>query len=146
MKRVLTALSFIALAAALTACAARGPKPTADRICIQVEGLQQFETDYLQKKTSAWLSESGFTPSSTACEVTVKYVRFGDLQGGETISIFGKSGYWSLEGVANVTHNSQSVLEDKPINLRGYSAKQDLLDGLADELVGLASKRFQPKK
>lgn len=145
MKRALASISILALAIGLTACASR-PKQAANRVCVHAEGLQKIEEDYLQKKTELWLAESGFTPSSTACDVTVKYVRFGSLQGGEIISIFGKSGYWSMEGIANITYKGQTALEDKPINLRGYSTKQDLLDGLADELSGLVYKRFQPKK
>ncbi len=144
MKRSIEIIIILALAAGLAACAARAPKQVASQICIKVERMERFEEEYLQKRIDLKLREEGFVPASTGCEVSVNFVKFGQFQGeGNPFAIAAKSGYWSMEGVANVSHNGRLVIEDKAINRRAYPTKQELLNDLADDLVDLVESRFQ---
>ena len=148
--------ALIALTAAVlqVGCSSRLKEslPLVRAICVHASMESVEETAYLMRRVTDALREYGFALVETSCEVTVRYHRFGGFQA-EQVSpgIFGlfsagRSGYWSQEGILGAERDGLILLQDRKVNLRGYRAKQDLLDALAWEIAGLVSERFQPKR
>jgi hypothetical protein len=99
---------------------------------------------YFNKIAASKLSEYGFALATEGCEVTVQYTHLAAFQGEEVrygpLGTTARSGYWSEEGIARVSHDGQVV------NLRGYSSRLHVLEGLASVLVKSVVRRFRPSK
>lgn len=143
----LRALGPLALAAALTACATPLPLPVAQRICVDIPQETPHEVAYAMRKAAQYLAERDFTLAVDACDARISYLAFGHFQA-DTITArpfwLSRSGYWSQEGMLTVEHQGMKVLEDYPVDLRGYATKQLLLDDLAWAVVRPATWLFQP--
>jgi hypothetical protein len=128
-------------------CASRPTGPVVHAICIDVPQETPQEVAYVRRKAAEYLKEYGFELVNEGCEVSVKYERFGGFQA-EAISggLFwvSRSGYWSQEGILSVRYQDRLLLEDQQVNLRGYSAKQDLLGDLAWTVVKPVVRQFRP--
>ena len=145
----LKAVGPMALALALAGCASP-TGPTVQRVCIQQSVGSPDENAFVARKAAEYLRQYGFSLAESSCEVTAKFSVFGGFQGEMIargiIGAFqaGRSGYWSIEGVLTVSRDGLSVLEDEPIELRGYASKQELYAGLAWEIVKPITKKFRP--
>ena len=145
----LKAVGPMALALALAGCASP-TGPTVQRVCIQQSVGSPDENAFVARKAAEYLRQYGFSIAESSCEVTAKFSVFGGFQGEVVargiIGAFqaGRSGYWSIEGILTVSRDGLSVLEDEPIDLRGYASKQELYAGLAWEIVKPITKKFRP--
>jgi hypothetical protein len=105
---------------------------------------------YFNKIAASKLSEYGFALATEGCEVTVQYTHLAAFQGEEVrygpLGTTARSGYWSEEGIARVSHDGQVVVEGEEVNLRGYSSRLHVLEGLASVLVKSVVRRFRPSK
>jgi hypothetical protein len=134
------------------ACSTRSkvPLPAARLVCVQASMETAEETAYLMRRMTETLREYGFALAESGCEVTAKYQRFGGFQAEQVspgiLGLFaaGRSGYWSQEGILSLEYAGSTIVQDQKVNLRGYRAKQDLIDALAWEISGWVSERFQP--
>jgi hypothetical protein len=136
-------LVIIVCAVLFSAACATGPKQIVRSVCVEIAGLPQHEVEFMLKRTQVFLTEFNLVQSSSGeCDVTTKYQPFGNFQA-EEIAFIGKSGYWSQEGSVTVTRDGRPVVEDYPINLRGYDSRQALLDAVAWQVVKPVSKAFK---
>ena len=143
--RSIYALAF--LAAAVAGCTTAPPLPPAQTVCLEVAQESPTEVDYVKRKAREFMKDQGFQLVEQQCDVAVKYDRFGAFQG-ETVTAhpfwISRNGYWSQEGIVHVKQGQQFVLQDYPVNLRGYSTKQSLLDDLAWQAVRPVTWLFRP--
>jgi hypothetical protein len=140
VKNMIAVSYSVAIAAfiSLQGCATKEPKPIAKYICVEAKQPNPQAEAYLQKKLGQYLGEYGFTLSTEKCDLNIKYEQFGAFQGesvANAIVKVSRNGYWSQEGIFNVTHNGKLISEDNQVNLRGYSTNQDLLEALAWALI-----------
>jgi hypothetical protein len=145
MTRFLVVLAISLLGP--TGCAVNPRGPEVESICIDVPQETSQEVAYVRRRVAEFFQESGFSLSEGECDVLVEYAVFGAFQG-ELFERRGfwsfSSGYWSQEGIVAVTYQDKKLIEDRPVELRGYARKQDLLDDLAWEVVEPVTKTFKP--
>ena len=140
-----------ALAASVTlgiaaGCANRPDLPIAKTICMEAPQGTPQEADYVRRKATEYSREHGFRIVDSECDVAVKYTPFGAFQGESAVHHgfwISRSGYWSQEGIVSLHQGTKPILQDYPVNLRGYSSKQELLDALAWQVVGPVTWHFQ---
>lgn len=128
----------------LSGCASKPTGPVVKSVCIDVPQETPQEVAYVRRKAAEYLREYGFELGSEYCEVVSKYEKFGDFQT-EMVSGFwmSRSGYWSQEGILTVMYQDKLIIEDQQVNLRGYTAKQDLLGDLAWTAVKPIVRQFR---
>lgn len=128
-------------------------KPEARSVSVTVNGadLPKHEMDYLNKTIRTYISEYGFIPVAENPDVEIVYRAWGDFRGGNTTrtGFWGQQvgvSYWCHEGVFTIKHKGVVFQEDSQVNLQGYTTKQDLLNGLAWELVKPVTQHFKPQR
>jgi hypothetical protein len=144
--RACAALAAPVILAAVTGCANRPDLPIAKTICMEAPQGSPQEAEYVRRKAAEYSREHGFRIVDSACDVAVKYTPFGAFQGESAVHHgfwISRSGYWSQEGIVSLNQGTKTILQDYPVNLRGYSSKQELLDALAWQVVGPVTWHFQ---
>jgi hypothetical protein len=127
--------------------AARARLPTADTVCIVLEGVGDPGASFLIRKAKAYLDEDGFRLVDAGCDVTATYT---DFNHGEweilTSTLLGtrSTNAWRAEGVVALRRGATTVVEDEGINIRDQSTMQDLLDELASRIVEKVDTYFRP--
>ena len=135
-----------ALATALSACSTPGPKEKIGTMCFSIKGMPEQEEGFLIRRAAEALSKSGFAYATTGCDGTLVYERFATTQGAEVSTskyVSTVSRTWNEEGIASLVRAGKPIYQDRPIDLQGYSTKQELLDDLAKSLVRQLAKRFE---
>ena len=140
---------FTALTVALAGCASPPTGPAVQRVCVQQAVESPDENAFVSRRAAEYLHQYGFELADSSCDVTAKFSVFGGFQA-EIIARgiagafqAGRSGYWSIEGVLTISRGGLTVVEDEPIELRGYGSMQELYAGLAWEIVKPVTKRFR---
>ena len=127
--------------------AARARLPTADTVCIVLEGVGDPGASYVMRKAKANLDEDGFRLVDVGCDVTATYTDFNHAEW-EILTrtwIGTKStNAWRTEGVVALRRGTTTVVEDEGINIRDQSTMQDLLDELASSIVEKIDANFRP--
>lgn len=137
-------IAICSLAILLASCATL-PKQPIRSVCVEVAGLPPHEIAYMLKRTAGYLSDYGITQVSSGCDVSIRYQAFGNFQA-EIVARFGKSGYWSQEGNVTISHLGKAIIEDKPIILRGYDNRQDILAATAWQMVKPVARAFRSEQ
>ena len=146
---VIRTLIWPLVALQLLASCASNTGPVVRSVCVQASIEPSEALAFFNKIATSKFREYGFVLTSDGCEVAVKYTRLGGFQGEEVqygpLGLRRGSGYWSEEGILSVSHKGQVVVEGEEVNLRGYSSKLHLLEGLASVLVKSVVRRFRPR-
>ena len=141
-------LAITALAALLLpGCAAkRPPLPTANTVCLVLEGLKEPGAPFVKRKIASQLLEEGFRLVDTGCDITLTYTNFNSGEW-EMINrtLFGtkSSNAWRAEGVVALFQGGKPVVEDERIDRRDYKTMQDLLIDISSDIVGVVTDHFR---
>ena len=129
---------LLAAVLVLPGCASTANRPFAKSVCVNARQQEAAEEAYLHKHVARYLRDYGFVYATESCDIVIEYIVFGALQS-EEITKFpfwtSRNGYWIQEGISRISYRGVVVLDENQILERGYSAKQDLLEGLAWALV-----------
>jgi hypothetical protein len=152
MRTTLTFAMILVVSQSLLGCAARREAararlPTAETVCVVIQGISDPGAPFLRRKAASYLAEEGFRLVEAGCDVTVTYTSFNHGQW-ELIerSLFGtkSSNAWRAEGVVALHRGTTLIVEDKRVDLRDYSTMQDLLDKLASKIVEVVPMHYRP--
>lgn len=152
MRSILILTAIIALLQTLPGCAARrearAKLPTAETVCLSINGISEPGLSFAKRKAAPYLAEEGFRLVESGCDLTVTYTTFNHDQWRmiRQQGLLGtkSSNAWSIEGIASLNRGSTTIVEDKRIDLRDYATMQDLLDDLASELVEIVGEHYRP--
>jgi hypothetical protein len=139
-------LSFILALGLLAGCAANSPrKPVANSVCLEVPLRTSGEIEHFRRQASRYLHDRGFRLADNACEVTVRYRPYDDVNAELILGHGGGyTGRLSQEGTLDVVHQGRAIVQDQYIGLRGGDSVPLLLDRLAWAMVEPVVLRFSP--
>ena len=128
---------------------ARAKLPIAETICLQVDGVKDPEKGLLLRKAKGRLVEEGFRVADADCDLKVGYTSLDQgLWEIMTTSLLGRRSRSSyrVEGLITVWKQSgEVVVQDKPVNLRDYDSKTEVLEALAREFIEYVPDNYRPK-
>ena len=100
---------------------------------------------------SKYLHDRGFSLADSACDVSVRFRPFDDVNanlvvrpGGDWNGSSSVEGSLSLEGTLNVVYQDRPIVQEQVVALHSRDSVQALLDRLAWAMVEPVVTRFSP--
>lgn len=152
MRLIQIFVIILAFTQLLPGCAARREAakarlPTAETVCIVVQGIGNPGEPFLRRKAASYLAEKGFRLVEAGCDVTATYTTFNHGQW-ELIrqGLFRtkSSNAWRTEGIVALHRGTTPVVQDERVDIRDSPTMQDLLDDLASNIVEVVAEHYRP--